>query len=314
VFIMETKVNKNKQTLLILRGIPCSGKSTYAKELVRNGKGQWKRINRDDLRSMVDNKWTPEKEKFIIEARDGLIVTALGLGYNVVCDDTNLGEKDVEKFEDLLYSEFFATDYVDIQTKWFPISTDSAIEMDSRRENSVGKDVILRMVEKYQKAGGPPVCEAEEKEIYYVNKDLPKCIICDLDNTLADMKNIRGPHEQWKCDKDNVNESVLAVLKRFDMDDRTTAADIPIILFSGRFEQYRPQTLSFLRKYNVPYDELYMRKDDDYRKDSIVKREMFFEYIDKKYYPLFIMEDRDQCVELWRSLGLSCFQVNWGNF
>ena len=67
---METKVKENKQILLILRGIPCSGKSTYAKEIVRNGKGQWKRINRDDLRAMVDNKWTPEKEKFIIEARN----------------------------------------------------------------------------------------------------------------------------------------------------------------------------------------------------------------------------------------------------
>lgn len=304
---METKLNKTKNipTLLILRGIPCSGKSTYAKELVKNGKGLWKRINRDDLRSMIDNKWTPEKEKFITSARDALIYEAIAEGFNVVCDDTNLVDEVVEHL--IIIGKDAADNKLNIEIKWFPISTDAAIEMDARRENSVGKDVILRMAEKYKKAGGPPACEAEEKSIYYPKKGLERCIISDLDGTLAKMVS-RGPHEQWKCNEDEANESVLNVLYNYDRHNYT------IILFSGRFEQYRPQTIEFLDRYNVPYESLHMRKDDDYRRDAVVKKEMFFEHIDGKYTVEFVMEDRDQCIELWRSLGLSCFQVNWGNF
>ena len=37
--------------LLVLQGIPASGKSTYARELVKNS-GAWVRVNRDDLRNM----------------------------------------------------------------------------------------------------------------------------------------------------------------------------------------------------------------------------------------------------------------------
>ena len=47
--------------LLILKGLPASGKSTYAKELVSKG---WKRVNKDDLRSMIDGgKWSKKNEE-----------------------------------------------------------------------------------------------------------------------------------------------------------------------------------------------------------------------------------------------------------
>lgn len=39
--------------LLVLKGLPASGKSTYAKELVNKG---WKRVNKDDLRAMIDDR------------------------------------------------------------------------------------------------------------------------------------------------------------------------------------------------------------------------------------------------------------------
>jgi len=52
--------------VLILKGLPASGKSTYAKELV--AKGNWKRINKDDLRAMLDcSKWSKANEKFVLQ-------------------------------------------------------------------------------------------------------------------------------------------------------------------------------------------------------------------------------------------------------
>jgi predicted kinase len=290
----------NMPKLLILRGIPCSGKSRLAKQIVAEGKGKWKRVNKDDLRAMVDEKWTPEKEKFIVNCRDTFISCAISNGFNVICDDTNLKEEHVEQ---MIRVGKQSNEDLEIEVRWCPISLNEAIKRDSRREVSVGEKVIRNMYEQYVKVGGPVVTS---KEVYEQRKDLPKCIICDLDGTLAKMDG-RGPHEQWKCNKDKVNESVLLIINSLWI-------KYPIILFSGRFEQYRPQTIEFLDEYNIPHDGLYMRKDDDYRKDSIVKEEMFFEHVDGQYKVEFVMEDRDQCVRLWRDLGLSCFQVNWGKF
>lgn len=57
-----------------------------------------------------------------------------------------------------------------------------------------------------------------------------------------------------------------------------------------------------------------MRKSGDMRKDSIVKREMFDEHIRGRYNVNFVLDDRNQVVELWRSMGLTCLQVADGDF
>ena len=43
---------KNKVILTV--GLPASGKSTWAKEQVSQNPGQYKRVNKDDLRAMLD--------------------------------------------------------------------------------------------------------------------------------------------------------------------------------------------------------------------------------------------------------------------
>jgi hypothetical protein len=58
-----------------------------------------------------------------------------------------------------------------------------------------------------------------------------------------------------------------------------------------------------------------MRKAKDYRKDAIIKREIFDREISGKYRIEFVLDDRDQVVDMWRKdLKLNCFQVNYGNF
>ena len=50
------------------------------------------------------------------------------------------------------------------------------------------------------------------------------------------------------------------------------------------------------------------------RKDSVVKQEMFMAHIAMKYNVLYVLDDRNQVVQLWRSLGLKCLQVADGAF
>ena len=78
--------------ILLLRGLPGSGKSTVAKKLVED-KG-YVRVNKDDLRAMLHNsKHSSKREEFILDVRDMIISAALGDGKNVVVDDTNLHPK-----------------------------------------------------------------------------------------------------------------------------------------------------------------------------------------------------------------------------
>ena len=57
-----------------------------------------------------------------------------------------------------------------------------------------------------------------------------------------------------------------------------------------------------------------MRKAGDQRSDAIVKREIYEQQIRGKFNVHCVFDDRQSVVDLWRSLGLSCFQVADGDF
>jgi predicted kinase len=273
------------------KGLPASGKSTWAKEFVEANKG-WKRINKDELRLMLDNSnWSKQNEKFVLDTRDYLVRQALSTGFNVIVDDTNLNpkhEKDLKAIASELNCEFETKDFTNV-----PLYI--CLDRDKKRENSVGQKVILDMFNQYLK----PKVEH--------NFNLENCIICDLDGTLA---NFEGNPYDRDFSKDVVNRAVSVVL------DFTTRyeCNIPIIFFSGRNDKFINQTKQWLKYNGFNSYELYMRKDGDNRSDRIVKKEMFDVHVKNKYNVLFCMDDRDAIVSLWRELGLTCFQVNYGDF
>lgn len=140
------------------------------------------------------------------------------------------------------------------------------------------------------------------------NPDLPKSIICDLDGTLALMKD-RSPFDASKCDNDLVHHPVANLLKNYK------TLGYKILLVSGRENVYKEPTLRFLEKHEVTFDELLMRRAKDYRKDSIIKTEIYNDFIKGKYFIEFILDDRNQVVDAWRKdLKLPCFQVYYGDF
>lgn len=89
-------------TLVIMRGLPASGKTTWARGWVSNKPEYRARVNRDDLRAMAHDGLyiaakpalhRPGTEPIIAAARDTLILSLLRGGLDVVCDDTNLPEQ-----------------------------------------------------------------------------------------------------------------------------------------------------------------------------------------------------------------------------
>ncbi len=288
--------------VIILRGLPGSGKSTYAKQLLEENPNAYKRINRDDLRMMFDNGHTSTgNEKFIKKVRDLLIIKALEEGKHVIVDDTNLSEKNKTRIQQLI-DQFNKEHNDSVQIEIIEMKTplDECIERDAQRKKPVGNKVIKAMHRQFY----------QKRDILYTpqNQLLPKAIMCDLDGTLA-LLNGRSPYDATLCDKDLLNVPVANTLKNY------AQLGYAIILLSGRKDSSRDKTEAWLEQHNIPYNTLLMRSADDNRKDAIVKKEIFDANILGKYYIEFVLDDRDQVVDMWRQeLGLPCFQVYYGNF
>ncbi len=130
-------------TLYMLRGLPASGKSTWAKEQIKEK--CWKRVSRDDLRLMIDDgEYTPENETFIKYIQDHIIKVLSQSENTIIIDNTNLKEIDEKHFNWLaneLSIDFEIMDFTDV-----PLEI--CIERDKNRSASVGEKVIRDMYEK----------------------------------------------------------------------------------------------------------------------------------------------------------------------
>jgi hypothetical protein len=140
------------------------------------------------------------------------------------------------------------------------------------------------------------------------NANFPKAIICDLDGTLA-LMNGRNPFDASRCDADTLNEPVANLLKNYHQ------LGYKILLVSGREDRFLAPTLRFLERHNIPFDALHLRKARDQRKDSLIKIEIYTNHIKENYFVEFVLDDRNQVVDMWRKeLKLPCFQVYYGDF
>lgn len=136
---------KTNLKILILIGIPGSGKSTWAKDYVKYH-DDYIRVNRDDFREMLKSAQVCENkiEDMITGLVNQTIENALMKRLNVIVDNTNLKVKYIndiiEKFK---YS-------ADIDYRVFDVSLDKAIERDSNRDKKVGGTVINKMNKEYK--------------------------------------------------------------------------------------------------------------------------------------------------------------------
>jgi predicted kinase len=273
-------------------GLPASGKSTWAKAKVDKSPNKIKRVNKDELRAMLDNScFSRENEKFVLNMQDLIISNALAEGKDVIVDNTHLAPQPEIKIRELI-KDLAILEIVDF--RHVPLKT--CIERDLKRFGSVGEKVIRDM---YNQFIAPP---RAPKPVY--NPELPDVVICDLDGTIAIIGD-RNPYDAALCEKDLVNEPIRSIL------DSSGKA---IIFVSGREDKYKPQTLRWLADHGIEFDHLYMRKSGDSRKDSIVKQEIYEQLIANNCNVSFVLDDRDQVVRVWRDLGLTCLQVDYGDF
>ena len=129
--------------LVVLKGLPASGKTTYAKKLVDIG---FKRVNKDDLRMMVDSgKYSKSNEANIHNIMIDITRYYLTRGYNVIWDNTNLNPKILKEAKKLVKEYEASIEIVDFTD----VPLETCIERDKKREVSVGEGVIINMFSRY---------------------------------------------------------------------------------------------------------------------------------------------------------------------
>ncbi|RUT69288.1 polynucleotide kinase [Flavobacterium cupreum] len=298
---------KKTPTLTILAGCPASGKSTFAEWKVRT-EPKTMRISRDEIRfSQFQEAMDPAAESMISKIVNGQIKTLLSNGWNVILDTCNV------KAEYLKQPVNDFSEMANIEFKVFDLPLEELLTRNEKRDRKVPKKVIENMYHQLQKTKEKfdfkPIKKVNKNLEYCTqNPDLPKAIICDLDGTLA-LMNGRNPFDASKCDEDEINNPVANVLRNYKK------LGYQILLVSGREDRYKAPTLRFLEKHEIEYDDLIMRKTQDNRKDSIIKTEIYHEFIKDKYFVEFVLDDRNQVVDTWRNdLKLPCFQVYYGDF
>lgn len=270
--------------LIIMRGLPASGKTTKAEEICRNSGGNILRVNRDLLRQMLHfNKWSPLNEKATKLSETVIVKTLLLSGYSVIVDDTNLSDKHLMEWKNLAKA-VTGTSVEVISFLDVPYTT--CIERDKKRGiSSVGSHTIVQMA----MANGL----IAPQEI----------VICDIDGTVADLgdrvKFIQQEPKDWKSFFEHAPHDRF----RSEIWERVKAEGKTVVFVSGRPDNYRAATQYWLERNGVlegrDYLTLLMRRKDDRRPDTEVKRELFERYLSRNTI-VSIYDDRPRVIRMWR--------------
>ncbi|MGW5668011.1 phosphatase domain-containing protein [Micromonospora sp. NPDC003776] len=295
--------------LIATRGLPASGKTTFARRL----QPDVVRVNRDDLRRMMHGArlFTQWAEGQVTRAQRAQVEALLAARVSVCVDDTNLRSRTLRDWAELAErfgAAFEVHDFTDVPLE-------ECLRRDATRpeEDRVGEAAIRRLHERYlanrplplpvptARTGGPGRVAQSPPE-------RPDIVLVDIDGTVA-LNVSRSPYDMTRVGEDAPNEAVIAAVRAMH------AAGHGVVFCSGRDASARADTVAWLARHvKVPYLALHLRAIGDHRKDAVVKQEIYEREIRDRYRVVGVFDDRQQVVRMWRSLGLTVFQVAEGDF
>lgn len=297
--------------LTIMRGVSGSGKSTWAESqpnaLV---------VSRDRIRAAMfgsndqdyyqcDKDVLRAKEDLVTSIQDASIASGLRAGMHVIVDNTNVRPKFIKSIVDIGYKAG-----AEVEVKVIDVPVSVALQRNAARKAAGGRLVPEKVIREQHEAlrnsidwkpVAPPLPEP-----YHGTPGKPKAFLFDLDGTCFHMNGKRGPYDH-NVDVDDPDEVIL------DIVGRLIDSGLVGIAMSGREEITREASERALFDYVGPR-HLFMRPNKDMRKDSIVKAELFDKYVRDHYDVQFVLDDRNQVVDMWRSMGIKTLQVAEGDF
>jgi len=146
-----------------------------------------------------------------------------------------------------------------------------------------------------------------------MNKKISICI--DLDGTLTNFDHrkelyLNGEIEKFYSllHKDRVNNWCKTLV------DAMFYKNIYIFIVTARPEKYRRETTDWLLRHNIRYHELLMSPGIEEQDNAQAKKYIYEKQIKDKYQVLFVVDDRQDVVKMWRKLGIVCLQCDEGSY
>lgn len=308
--------------VIILRGVPASGKSTWARAFVKQNR-DFVIVSRDGIREMIgDYSHSPQTEGVVTKLYEKMVKELLAMKKSLILDNCHAQPKYISETLKLIESTRLA---VKVTLKEFEYDVETCVECDAKRERTVGREVIEKMdrairqnpfkhVEKLVNDWKASVRSSLDSfrqwndPIQNFKEGLPLAVIFDVDGTLAHMKsNGRSPFDWKRVGEDFVDPVVRWMTERFQNEAK-------ILIVSGRDSVCKKETEEWLLENEILYDAIFMRPENDMRKDSLVKEEIYNKYIKDNFNVILVVDDRKQVVDQWRSMGLKVAQMEPGEF
>lgn len=298
-----------KSLLLLTRGLPASGKTTYARNWVAEDPDHRARLNRDDLRKSLfagEGILPHAQEEVVTQVQQSAARALLTKGTSVVVDDMNLRARYVKDWIKLANKAGATFNMADIDT---PV--DECVRRDQLREyydlRSVGEGVIRDLHRRFPDRK-PVVFDQVDDfqgEIYHRPPagDFPRVYLVDIDGTMAHNTGGRGWYEWDRVGEDEPAINVIETVQALSL------AGYGIVVMSGRDEECREATKEWLDLHHVPFRYLAMRPKGDMRKDAVVKLELFDRHVRGLFDVVGVIDDRMSVARLWHGLGLTLFKV-----
>lgn len=305
--------------LILMLGIPGSGKSTKAAELAGSIEDSII-VSRDDIRHAefgYPYKHSKAKEQTVTLRKSEIIENAINDGITtIIIDDTHCGKRGREESisivktlcdkagKNLYYEWYLIEDSFDV---------DLCHKRNTSRERSVPYTVIESMFINFIDfvRGDDELCPKWlPSKALTEGCDCTNEYIVDIDGTVASHKGIRSPFDWGKVDRDLPKQHVIDVLNSLRCQDKS------IVFLSGRDGSCYNKTKAWLDTHVCrSYTGLYMREEGSIEKDFIVKMRIYKEeFAQKGFRPIAVFDDRLQVVRYWRAIGLPVFQVEAGLF
>jgi predicted kinase len=199
----------NRPSLILLVGIPGSGKTTYAEKYIKENPNTV-HLSSDKIREELwGNEATQGDNSEVFSLMQYRDIDALNNGQSVVYDATNITRKDRS------YIIALCPKFAKIECHIIWASIETCIERDAARERTVGKEVIDRMLKRFQ---APYYDEGIDKIIvkrYHVSNEYT------YDNNIYDAMCIPhdNPHHTL-----NIHDHCMVTYSY--VDDRTRNIDI----------------------------------------------------------------------------------------
>lgn len=143
-------------------------------------------------------------------------------------------------------------------------------------------------------------------------------VLFDIDGTLAKIDHRRSLVTQekpdWKAFNSLMGEDIpnIPIVKLYHT--LWQSNDYQIILVTGRSEEFRKITETWLTWNEIPFGRILMRQISDGRSDDKVKADILKQLAEEKHDVLFVVDDRDKVVNMWRHHGITCLQCEYGDF